>query len=253
MRKKFVAGNWKMNLDYREALDLTASLRSMFHPSGKVDVAIAPAFPFLRSIVEMLQDDEINVFAQNMHWAGHGAFTGEVSGPMLKSIGVNGVILGHSERRTYFHETPEILKMKVDRAVLDDLHVIFCIGENEQERNENRHFQVIRDQIEKSLFHLDDQDWQRITVAYEPVWAIGTGQTATPGQAQEIHAFIRDLIARKYNAETAANLRILYGGSVKPSNAAELFAQPDIDGGLIGGASLKAGDFLAIVEAAEKS
>ncbi len=253
MRKKLVAGNWKMNLSFREALDLTAKLRSEFHPSDKVDVAIAPSFPYLYPIVKMLEDNEINVLAQNMHWADFGAYTGEVSAPMLRSVGVNSVILGHSERRLYFHETPEILQKKVNRAILEDFHVIFCIGEKWEDRKAGKHIEVIQNQIAGSLFKLELQDWNLITLAYEPVWAIGTGQTASPEQAQEMHSFIRRLIKNKYGSETANQVRILYGGSVKPGNAAELFAQPDIDGGLIGGASLKANDFLAIIQAAKEA
>ena len=184
-----------------------------------------------------------------MHFAEKGAYTGEVSADMLESIGVKTIILGHSERREYFNETDESLAKKVDTALAHQMRIIFCIGEKLAERKANKHFEVVKSQIEKALFHLSASDWANIVLAYEPVWAIGTGETASPEQAQEIHAFIRKTINEKYGNEVADNVTILYGGSCNAKNAASLFANPDVDGGLIGGASLIADDFVSIIQA----
>ena len=250
MRTKIVAGNWKMNKTLPETVSLINELKAQINPQG-VEVIIAPSFTNLPKAVELLSDSDIRVSAQNMHFADSGAYTGEVSADMLLSIGVNTVILGHSERRAYFNETGEMLQKKAWQAYEKNMHNIFCVGEQLSDRKAGKHFEVVENQIKEALFELPIVAYKKIVIAYEPVWAIGTGETATPEQAQEMHKFIRSLIAKKYGQEVAQHLRILYGGSVKPGNAVEIFSKPDVDGGLIGGASLKAGDFNAIVQAAK--
>lgn len=248
MRKQIVAGNWKMNLDAAQSVELIDALKK---ESFDADVSVAIATPsvHLASAVKQTENSAISVAAQNMHQATSGAFTGEVSATMLKSIGVNTTLLGHSERRAYFHETDELLAEKVNTALENDMEIIFCFGEELDERKSARHFDVVSSQLSKALFHLDASQWKHIVLAYEPVWAIGTGETASPAQAQEMHAHIRAVLAAKYDDTLAQSVSVLYGGSVKPANAKEIFAQPDVDGGLIGGASLKADDFAAIVNA----
>jgi len=209
---------------------------------------VCSPFIHLHGLVQMAKGyDKVSVGAQNAHQAESGAYTGEVSAKMLKSVGVEYVILGHSERRQYFGETNELLAKKTDTALANDLKPIFCIGETLQERESNVHFQVIKDQLIEGVFHLDAANFAKLVIAYEPVWAIGTGVTASSDQAQEIHAFIRKEIAAKYSQQVADDTTILYGGSCNPKNAPELFAQADIDGGLIGGASLKSRDFVDIL------
>ena len=247
MRKKIVAGNWKMNNNKAETSALIADLKAKGSFNG-VEVKVAPTAIHLAQAVEELSDSAIEVIGQNMHQATNGAFTGEISAAMLQSIGVNSVILGHSERRAYFNETDEALAEKVNTAVAHDMEVIFCFGEELEDRKSERHFEVVASQLKKALFHLEAAAWKTIVLAYEPVWAIGTGETASPEQAQEMHAYIRNLIQESYGAEVAENVAILYGGSVKPANAQEIFSKPDVDGGLIGGAALKADDFFAIVQ-----
>ncbi len=247
MRKKIVAGNWKMNNNKAETALLINALRSKTNFNG-VEVMVAPTAIHLAQAVELSSDSPIEVIAQNMHQASHGAFTGEISSSMLQSIGVHTVILGHSERRAYFNETDELLAQKVTTAVEQDMQVVFCFGEELQDRQNNNHFSVVEAQLRKALFDLPTSAWSKIILAYEPVWAIGTGETATPAQAQEMHAYIRNLITEEVNSEVAENISILYGGSVKPANAQEIFSNPDVDGGLIGGAALQAEDFLAIVK-----
>ena len=250
MRKKIVAGNWKMNKNLQEGLALATELDSTL--KGKTlncDVVIGTPFIHLASIVEAIDTNKVGVAAENCADKESGAYTGEVSAEMVASTGAKYVILGHSERRAYYHETPEMLKEKVLLALKNKLTPIFCIGEVLQERESNNHFDVVKSQIEKSLFDLSQDDFAHIVLAYEPVWAIGTGKTATADQAQEMHAFIRETIAAKYGAETAENTSILYGGSCNASNAKELFSNPDVDGGLIGGASLSVDKFLPIIEA----
>ena len=247
MRKKIVAGNWKMNNNKAETSALIADLKAKGSFNG-VEVKVAPTAIHLAQAVEELSDSAIEVIGQNMHQATNGAYTGEISAAMLQSIGVNSVILGHSERRAYFNETDEALAEKVNTAVAHDMEVIFCFGEELEYRKSERHFEVVASQLKKALFHLEAVAWKNIVLAYEPVWAIGTGETASPEQAQEMHAFIRNLIQESYGAEVAENVAILYGGSVKPANAQEIFSKPDVDGGLIGGAALKADDFFAIVQ-----
>ena len=247
MRKKIVAGNWKMNNNKAETSALIADLKAKGSFNG-VEVKVAPTAIHLAQAVEELSDSAIEVIGQNMHQATNGAYTGEISVAMLQSIGVNSVILGHSERRAYFNETDEALAEKVNTAVAHDMEVIFCFGEELEDRKSERHFEVVANQLKKALFHLEAAAWKSIVLAYEPVWAIGTGETASPEQAQEMHAFIRNLIQESYGNSVAENVAILYGGSVKPANAQEIFSKPDVDGGLIGGAALKADDFFAIVQ-----
>jgi triosephosphate isomerase len=248
MRKQIVAGNWKMNNGLSQTQSLITDLRNQTKTSD-AEVMIAPSFTNLWSAFDTLRKDDIEVIAQNMHFAEDGAYTGEVSAGMLKSIGIKTVILGHSERREYFNETDELLAKKVDAALAKGMRVIFCFGEELADRKAGNEEAVVGSQIKNALFHLGAAAFQNIVLAYEPVWAIGTGETASPEQAQDMHAFIRKTLADKYGAEVADSVSILYGGSVKPANAEEIFSKPDVDGGLIGGASLKAEDFFAIVNA----
>ena len=247
MRKKIVAGNWKMNNNKAETDQLIAALKAKGSFTG-VEVKVAPTSIHLAQAVETLSDSAIEVIGQNMHQASNGAYTGEISAAMLQSVGVNSVILGHSERRAYFKETDEALEEKVATAVEQDMEVVFCFGEELEDRQSEQHFQVVEDQLHKALFSLPHTAWEKIVLAYEPVWAIGTGETASPEQAQEMHAFIRELVAQNFDENIAENVVILYGGSVKPANAQEIFSKPDVDGGLIGGAALNADDFFAIVQ-----
>ena len=247
MRKKIVAGNWKMNNNKSETAELIQALKSLSF-STDVRVMIAPAFTHLAQAEELTQGGRIEVLAQNMNANDSGAFTGEISAKMLNSIGINKVILGHSERRAYYNETDAGLKQKVKKALTYDMEVVFCFGEELDQRKAGSHFEVVQSQLETVLFDLNQAEWSKIILAYEPVWAIGTGETASPEQAQDIHAFIRGLIASKYDEDLAQDVSILYGGSVKPANASAIFSQPDVDGGLIGGASLNAEDFIAIIQ-----
>jgi triosephosphate isomerase len=246
MRKHIVAGNWKMNKTQTETVELINELKQQ-DLDANVGVYISPAFVNLSKAVALTADGNIQIAAQNMHQSPNGAFTGEIAVNMLQDIGVNHVILGHSERRAYFGETDELLREKVQVALDVDMEVIFCFGEELNERKEGTHFDVVKKQLTTALFALDVSAWRNIVLAYEPVWAIGTGETASPEQAQEMHAYIRSLIEDHYGVKCADDVSILYGGSVKPANAAEIFAQTDVDGGLIGGASLNATDFAAIV------
>ena len=248
MRKKIVAGNWKMNKNQEETVSLVSEIVSQLVETD-AEVMVAPTFVNLSSAVNALNSSDVEVIAQNMHFAANGAYTGEISAGLLKNIGIKTVIIGHSERRAYFGETDDILAKKVVAALENDLRVIFCFGEELDERKAGNHFAVVESQLRNALFSLDHNAWRHIVLAYEPVWAIGTGETATPEQAQEMHAFIRETITKGFNEQIAQDVTILYGGSVKPSNAEEIFSKPDVDGGLIGGASLKADDFLAIVKA----
>jgi len=247
MRQKIVAGNWKMNKNAEQTEDLINELIQKLPTDSKAKVIIAPTFVKLASAVDHTEFTAIEVAAQNMHQAEGGAFTGEISADMLKSIGVNTVILGHSERRAYFHETDALLANKVDTALKHEMKIIFCFGEELKDRSTNSHFNIVELQLRDGLFHLPESAWANIILAYEPVWAIGTGETATPAQAQEMHHFIRETVLKQYGSDVAENVSILYGGSVKPENAKEIFSQPDVDGGLIGGAALKADDFVGIV------
>ena len=249
MRHKIVAGNWKMNKNAEETEDLLNALINQLPNDKEVEIIVAPTFVNLASAVDHVEFTNIVVAAQNMHQSENGAYTGEISADMLKSIGVNTVILGHSERRSIFHETDAIIAQKVDKALQHQMRVIFCFGEELKDRQSKQHFNVVENQMRDGLFHLNEGAWESIVLAYEPVWAIGTGETASPEQAQEMHEFIRETIRKAYGSDVAGNISILYGGSVKPDNAKEIFSKPDVDGGLIGGAALKAEDFAAIVNA----
>lgn len=248
MRKKIVAGNWKMNQDLKGTETLINTLKTL-PLSKEVSVMVAPTFVNLTAAVAAAKDSPITVMAQNMHFANQGAFTGEISAQMLQAIDVETVILGHSERRSHFGETDTILEKKVAQAIEKDLTVMFCFGEELAHRKSKAHFKVVESQLKNALFNLPKSAWSKIILAYEPVWAIGTGETATAQQAQDMHAFIRKTIRETYDNEVANQVSILYGGSVKPANAAEIFSKPDVDGGLIGGAALVAEDFAAIVNA----
>lgn len=248
MRKKIVAGNWKMNHDLAETEMFLVALKKQVFPE-EVSVMIAPSFTNLHHAFNSLREHPVTVVAQNMHQSGEGAFTGEVSAPMLKSVGVDAVILGHSERRAMFGEDNALLAEKVNTALENEMTVIFCVGEELDDRKQDNHFELIKTQLSEGLFHVGDDAWKNIVIAYEPVWAIGTGETASPQQAQEMHKVIREAIAKNYSQTIADEVPILYGGSVKPDNAAEIFSQPDVDGGLIGGASLKVESFMEIVNA----
>jgi triosephosphate isomerase len=250
MRKKIVAGNWKMNTTVTEGVALAEAIVAKVNelPKG-VHLVVAPPFTHLVPVAEVLKGSPVSLSAQNCADQPKGAFTGEVSAEMLKGAGCAYTILGHSERREYYGENSEKLIKKMALAFENGLKVIFCVGEKLEERNEGSHFDVVSQQLSEVLFGLTPQQMANVVIAYEPVWAIGTGVTATSEQAQEIHAFIRKTLSAHFGEKVAEDTTILYGGSCKPSNAQELFACPDIDGGLIGGASLKAEDFLAIAKA----
>ena len=252
MRKHIVAGNWKMNNTFNEADDLLNSIMEQLEEKElprDTQVIVCPPFPFLEMTSDYANDSYFMVGAQNVSDQEKGAYTGEVSAAMLESMEIDYCIVGHSERRAYYGETNKTVAAKVDQLLKHGLKPIVCVGEVLEEREANRQFEVVKQQVEEGLFHLDAEQLQQVVIAYEPVWAIGTGKTATPEQAQEIHHYIRTLLAQKYGDAVADEISILYGGSCKPSNAKELFACPDIYGGLIGGASLKAEDFIGIVTA----
>ena len=235
-----------MNNGLQETEILINELLAETNHSG-CEVMVAPSFVSLKTAIDSLNDNDIEVVSQNVHQSNDGAYTGEVSAKMLSSIGIKTTIIGHSERREYFSETHEILKNKVDISLQNSIKIIFCFGEELKDRKTNNHFNIISNQISESLFHLSSSDWNNIILAYEPIWAIGTGETASSDQVQEMHSFIRNFIAQKYSNELAQKISILYGGSVKPNNAKEIFSMTDVDGGLIGGASLKSKDFFSIV------
>lgn len=245
MRKKIVAGNWKMNTDLNQAIDLAKGV-----VAAKIDsvaqLVLCPPFPFIQAVSEVCKTSLIAVGAQNCNKKKSGAFTGEVSAEMLASLGVKFVLVGHSERRTYFNETNQELADKIAICLEQNITPVYCCGEHLEERDNKHHFSTVKTQLEEALFNFSDKEINKIVIAYEPVWAIGTGVTATPAQAQEMHQFIRKVISEKYGKAIADNISILYGGSCNASNAKELFALPDVDGGLIGGASLKVDDFIAI-------
>ena len=252
MKNKIVVGNWKMNTTFPEAEELLVAIAEGLDGMNlDTEVIICPPFLYLEMAADISEESNFLVGAQNVSYADNGAYTGEVSAAMLKSAGADFCIVGHSERRTYFKETDEELQKKVDLLLANDILPIFCIGEQLVEREANNHFQVIENQLKKALFHLPIEEFEQIIIAYEPVWAIGTGLTATPAQAQEMHAFIRKMIEEKYGTQQAYNTYILYGGSCNAQNALELFSCNDVDGGLIGGASLKCEEFIEIINAAE--
>ncbi len=254
MRKKIVAGNWKMNKTLPEGIELAKEVNGKVKAlqASNVKVIIAPPFIHLSEVSKAVDPQAVSVSAQNCATEASGAYTGEVSAAMVASTGCRYVILGHSERRSYYGEIDAILVKKVAQALDHKLEVIFCVGEVLAEREAGKHFEVVKSQLTNGLFQLSAEEFAHIVVAYEPVWAIGTGKTATSAQAQEMHAYIRKVITEKYGKETAGNTSILYGGSCNAKNADELFANPDVDGGLIGGASLKAEDFAAIISARSK-
>ena len=249
-RKKIVAGNWKMNMNLDESKNLVSKLKEI--SAVNVDVKIAPSFTNLYFTNTLLDSSKIEVISQDVHYEQSGAYTGEISADMLLSIGVETSIIGHSERRKYFNESDIILSKKVNSAIQNSMNVIFCIGEELSDRNDNNHFEIIKSQLSNGIFHLKVSEFQKIIIAYEPVWAIGTGMTASSGQIQEMHEFIRNLIKSNYGIENSERVKILYGGSVKSNNAKEIFSLKDVDGGLIGGASLNASDFSEIVKAANE-
>ncbi|NCP46689.1 MAG: triose-phosphate isomerase [Flavobacteriales bacterium CG18_big_fil_WC_8_21_14_2_50_32_9] len=245
MRKKIVAGNWKMNTSFEEAITLIEEIKKCTISNG-LELIVNPPFVYCQPLAQSLKSSAIKLGAQNCSEHQSGAFTGEIAATMLQSIGVTYVIIGHSERRSLFNETDETIAKKINQAIHSNLQPIFCCGEQLSEREANNHFERVKTQLENGLFHLSETDFKKVIIAYEPVWAIGTGITATSDQAQEMHQFIRTLVSKHYTHEIAENCSILYGGSCNASNAKELFSKPDVDGGLIGGASLKAVDFIAI-------
>ncbi len=244
-----VAGNWKMNKNAAETAELIGAISNGMEDTS-TKVMVAPPFVNLTAAADSAKNSNIIVAAQNMHFAESGAFTGEVSASMLLHLGIDHVILGHSERRALFGEGDALLAKKADTALGQNMTVIFCFGEELHDRKNDIHFEIVKNQLSEGLFHLEANNWQNIILAYEPVWAIGTGETASPEQAQEMHAFIRKTLTERYDPDLADSVSILYGGSVKPGNASDIFSKPDVEGGLIGGASLNADDFLAIVRSA---
>ncbi|MBC6608870.1 triose-phosphate isomerase [Hymenobacter sp. BT188] len=252
MRQNLVAGNWKMNMTYQDGLALVSEITNMVADevtNSEVQIVICPPAPFLSAIGRQLpQGSNFHLGAQNCHQKEKGAYTGEVSAKMLASVGCEYVILGHSERRQYFREDDELLSQKLKAALAAGLKPIFCVGESLDTREMNETNDYIGKQLQNGLFHLSNEEFEQVVIAYEPIWAIGTGKTATSQQAQEVHAFIREQIARAYDAKAALDTTILYGGSANAQNARELFSQPDVDGGLIGGASLKSRDFTEIIK-----
>ena len=250
MRKKIVAGNWKMNNNLQEAIKLTSEIVNLLNETGsKSDIVIlAPPFTFIASVADIIKNARnVKVAAQNCHSKENGAYTGEISVSMIKSVGAEYVIIGHSERRSYFNEHDDFLAEKLIIALRTGLTPIFCCGETLAEREKGNHHDIVKKQLEKGILHLSEADFSKIIIAYEPVWAIGTGVTATPEQAQEMHRLIRNFVSVKYGSGIAESTPILYGGSCNAKNAKELFLNPDVDGGLIGGASLIATDFVSIV------
>lgn len=251
MRKTIVAGNWKMNMGLEEGLKFASSLDKHFrdNPKTNAEIILCPPFIHLAGISSVIKSGRILLGAQNCASEASGAYTGEISAYMVKSTGAQYVIIGHSERRSYYNEDDRLLNKKAILAINSGLKVIYCVGEVKSEREENKHLIIVKRQLQEGLFNLTEEQMNNVVIAYEPVWAIGTGLTATPEQAQEMHKYIRDLVKEKYGNECAKRIPILYGGSCKPSNAAELFSKPDVDGGLIGGASLKKEDFIGIINA----
>lgn len=248
MSKKIVAGNWKMNCNLDESQHLINALKQEDFDQNETEIIIAPPYTNLYAAHQVLKDSKIKLSAQNLNENESGAFTGEISPEMLKSVGTEYVIIGHSERRAIYKENDELLANKVSTALKHGFKIMFCIGEELDKRQAGKHFEVVENQLKNGLFHISESDMKNVVIAYEPVWAIGTGETASPEQAQEIHAHIRKILAKQYNENVAAQTSILYGGSVKPNNAKEIFAKQDVDGGLIGGASLDAKSFKAIAD-----
>lgn len=250
MRKRVIAGNWKLNLTSKEAIELVTLLKRDLSEVSEVDIIVCPVFTVLADVKDVISDSNIKLGAQNMYWENSGAFTGEVSAVMLKDVGASYVIIGHSERRQYFGETNETVNKKIKAALENGLTPIVCVGENLDERESDKTFDVISSQCKESLDGFSAEEMKKMIIAYEPVWAIGTGKTATPDQAQEVHKFIRGLLTELHNEDVAATVPIQYGGSVKPDNIKDLIVQEDIDGALVGGASLKRESFVDIVKGA---
>lgn len=249
MRKNIVAGNWKMNLNREEGIELVEEVISLVSSDNNVEVVFSPPFLYLHKVNKMCANDNLlQTASQNISHNESGAFTGEVSAQMVNSLNVKYTILGHSERREYFNETNIELKQKVDLSLKNNLKIIFCCGESLNQRESGVHFDWIKQQLTESVFHLTEKEFEKVVIAYEPIWAIGTGITASSDQAEEIHQFVRNVIAEKYNENIAENTSILYGGSCNPTNAKELFSKKNIDGGLIGGASLNAENFTRIIK-----
>ncbi len=251
-RKRIIAGNWKMNKGVSESQTLAEDIKRELAECSEVEVVLCPPFTSLQAVADVVGDTSIKFGAQDMHWESSGAFTGEISAMMLRSLYCHFVILGHSERRTFFGETDIIVNKKALAALAATLTPIVCVGETQQERESGQHMTVVRTQVEGSLAGITPGDLKKVVVAYEPVWAIGTGLTATPEQAQEMHAYIRSVLRDMAGPDAADSVRIQYGGSMKPANAAELLAKPDIDGGLIGGAALEAKSFVELVRIAQQ-
>jgi len=248
MRKIIIAGNWKLFKTNQEAVELVNLLKREVSLIEEVDIVVCPVFTALSDVRDALLESNIGLGAQNLYWEDSGAFTGEVSGLLLKAIGVQYVIIGHSERRQFFGETDETVFKRIKAALKHNLVPIVCVGEMLAEREAGKTFDVIKKQCEGAFKNLSEEEMEKLVIAYEPVWAIGTGKTATPAQAQEVHHYIRGLLKKMFSEELAAGMRIQYGGSVKPENTKELMSQPDIDGALVGGASLKSDSFAAIVK-----
>lgn len=248
MAKPFIAGNWKMQKTIPEALELVNNLKRELVDLDTVDIVVCPGYVALSEVADSLQDSNIKLGAQNLYWEASGAFTGEISAGMLKDAGCDYVIIGHSERRKYFSETDQKVNKRIKAAQAQGLIPIVCVGETLAEREENKTIAVVETQLSGGLKGLDPENLENLVIAYEPVWAIGTGKTATPQQAEEVHKFIRSWIAKQYSEGVASSLRIIYGGSVKPENARELMQEADIDGALVGGASLDSGSFSEIVK-----
>lgn len=249
MRRPIIAGNWKMNKNINEAIELANGIKRLLFEENSVDIVLCPPFTALSGIAETIVDSNIDLAAQGCYWEEKGAYTGEISPMMLKDLGCKYTIVGHSERRQYFAETNEAVNKKVKALLKTGINPIMCIGEKLEEREAGKTFKIVEDHISGGLKDISPEDMLKIVIAYEPVWAIGTGKTATPGQAQEVHAFIREKLAEAYSGEIAALVRIQYGGSVKPENITELMKEGDIDGALVGGASLKEDSFVKIVKA----
>jgi triosephosphate isomerase (TIM) len=250
MRKKIIAGNWKMNMNFHQSQKLVSEILNGLGKDNRTEVILCPPFTSLSEVNSLLKDTQVKLGAQNVYYEESGAYTAEISADMLKSVGCEYVILGHSERRVIFNESDELINKKIKTAIAKEIKPIFCVGELLEQRESGETMKVVSSQIEMGLEGITAEQMKNIIIAYEPVWAIGTGKTATPEQAQEVHSLIRELVSKKYLSSVAENLIIQYGGSVKPDNASELLSQEDIDGALVGGACLKADSFLSIIASA---
>ena len=248
MRRVIIAGNWKMNKNISESIELSNVLKRSLADIVEIEIVLCPPFTSLSDVKEVIMDTSIRLGAQDVYWEKEGAFTGEISAPMLKNVGCVYCVVGHSERRQFFHETNQTVNKKAKALLKEGLKPIVCVGEKLEERKANKAFEIVKDHVENSLAGLTKEEMLRTVIAYEPVWAIGTGVNATKEQAQEVHKYIRQLLENMYGKDVANQVRIQYGGSVKPDNIKELISQPDVDGALVGGASLKADSFTAIVK-----